>query len=106
MRITKKSARGKRSDIARHYEQWYSEALKKLFNDWKRMVAFYDFPEEHWRHIRTSHIVESPFSAVRLRTGTSRRYKNVANATALIWKFLMVAENLMLHTFWPRSMGA
>lgn len=83
---------GLRDEFASRYKQSYPEAVRKLFKDWERMVSFYSFPEEHWRHIRTSNVVESPFSAVRLRTGASRRYKNVTNATALIWKVLMVAE--------------
>jgi putative transposase len=37
-------------------------------------------------------VVESPFSAVRLRTDAARRYKKVANAETLIWKILMIAE--------------
>lgn len=56
------------------------------------MVTFYDFPREHWKHLRTSNPVESPFAAVRLRTNAGKRYKKVANATALIWRLLMVAE--------------
>lgn len=56
------------------------------------MVTFYTFPREHWRHLRTTNIVESPFSSVRLRTDASRRYKRVDGATAIIWKMLQVAE--------------
>ena len=56
------------------------------------MVAFYGFPKEHWKHLRTTNPVESPFAAVRLRTAAGKRYKKVANATALIWRVLMVAE--------------
>jgi transposase-like protein len=89
---SREECEGLRDEFARRYRQWYPKAVEKLFNDWERMCAFYAFPEEHWRHIRTSNVVESPFSTVRLRTGASRRYKNVANATALIWKVLMVAE--------------
>jgi hypothetical protein len=37
-------------------------------------------------------VIESPFAAVRLRTGAAKRFKNVENATALIWKTLLVAE--------------
>lgn len=59
------------------------------------MVAFYSFPKEHWKHLRTTNVVESPFAVVRLRTGAAKRYKKVANATAVIWKVLLVAE----HTF-------
>ena len=56
------------------------------------MVTFYRFPKDHWTHLRTSNPVESPFSAVRLRTDAARRYKKVANAEALIWKILLIAE--------------
>ena len=56
------------------------------------MVTFYEFPLEHWGHIRTSNVIESPFASVRLRTNAAKRYRNVANAADLIWKVLMVAE--------------
>jgi transposase-like protein len=56
------------------------------------MVTFYRFPKDHWIHLRTTNVVESPFSAARLRTDAARRYKKVANAEALIWKILMIAE--------------
>ena len=56
------------------------------------MVTFYAFPKAHWIHLRTTNIVESPFSAVRLRTDASRRYKRVAGAQAIIWKMLRIAE--------------
>ena len=56
------------------------------------MVASYDFPEPHWKHLRTTNVVESPFASVRLRTSAAKRFKRVESATALIWKFLTVAE--------------
>jgi putative transposase len=68
------------------------QACEMIERDWERMIAFYSYPREHWKHLRTTNIVESPFSAVRLRTDASRRYKNVKNATALIWKVMMVGE--------------
>ncbi len=55
-------------------------------------MTFYRFPREHWRHLRTSNIVESPLAALRLRTDAAKRFKRVANATAVIWKMLMIAE--------------
>lgn len=68
------------------------QAREMIQRDWERMMTFYSYPREHWKHLRTSNIVESPFSAVRLRTDASRRYKKAENATALIWKVLMVGE--------------
>lgn len=74
------------------YGKDFPKAAETLTRDWERMVTFYGFPREHWVHIRTTNIVESPFSAVRLRTDAARRFKKVANATAMIWKLLRVAE--------------
>ena len=70
----------------------YEAAAESLERDWDRMVTFYAFPKEHWRHIRTTNPVESPFAALRLRTDAAKRYKRVDRAIAVIWKMLMVAE--------------
>lgn len=56
---------------------------------------------EHWVHLRTTNIVESPFAAIRLRTDAAKRFKLVDNATALIWKLVMVGEKS-----WRRLKGA
>ena len=47
---------------------------------------------EQWQHLRTTNPVESPFSALRLRTDATRRFKKVDNTQAIIWKILLVAE--------------
>jgi len=74
------------------YRKDYPKAAEKLLSDWDRMITFYSFPKEHWVHIRTTNVVESPFSSVRLRTDAAKRFKKVQNATAMIWKLLQVAE--------------
>ena len=71
----------------------YPKAVQTLERDWDRMITFYRFPKEHWVHLRTTNIVESPFAAVRLRTNAAKRYRNTTNATVLIWKLLMVAQS-------------
>jgi putative transposase len=68
------------------------EAAALVERDWQRMVAFYRFPREHWTHLRTTNVVESPFGALRLRTDAAKRFKKVENATAVIFKMLQVAE--------------
>jgi putative transposase len=79
------------------FQQWcrtrgHGEAADLIEKDWEQLVAFYRFPKEHWQHLRTSNPVESPFDRVRIRTNAARRFKKVANATAVVWKTLMVAE--------------
>ena len=68
------------------------KAVERLQADWERLVTFYQFPQEHWVHLRTTTIVESPFATVRLRTTAAKRFKKVENARAVIWKLLQVAE--------------
>lgn len=74
------------------YGRRYPKAAERLARDWERLVAYYAFPKEHWRHLRTTNVIESPFDAVRLRTSAAKRFKKVENATALIWKLLLVVE--------------
>ena len=62
------------------FVQWcdqggYKGAAATLERDWERMVTFYQFPKEHWRHLRTTNVVESPFAALRLRTDAAKRFK-------------------------------
>jgi len=70
----------------------YQGAAATLERDWERMVSYYQFPKEHWKHLRTTNPVESPFAALRLRTDAAKRFKKVENATAVIFKMLMLAE--------------
>jgi transposase-like protein len=81
-----------RDAFAACYAKTDPKAVATLLKDWERMVIFYRFPKEPWIHLRTTHIVESPFSAVRLRTDAAKRHKKVAHATTVIWKMLLVAE--------------
>ena len=86
-------AEKKRDDfLAWCRKEGYQTAGDTLIRDWERMVTFYRFPKEHWKHLRTTNVVESPFAALRLRTDAAKRFKKVENATAVIWKMLMLAE--------------
>ena len=89
---TKKECEKRRDEFVQRYEKSDKKAVETLLRDWDRMVTFYNYPKEHWRHLRTTNIVESPFSAIRLRTDASRRFKRVEGARAMIWKLMGVAE--------------
>lgn len=88
---TRAEASRRRDQFAERFAL-YADAVQTLSRDWERMTTFYDFPEDHWIHLRTTNIVESPFASVRLRTDAAKRFKRVSNATALLWKLLRVAE--------------
>lgn len=81
-----------RDTFARAYRRMFPKAVECLERDWDRLVAYYAFPNEHWKHLRTTNVIESPFAAVRLRTSAAKRFKKVDNATTLIWKTLLVVE--------------
>ena len=49
-----------REVFARRYRPWYPKAVDVLEDDWERMVAFYDFPEDHWKHQGQWHGSPSP----------------------------------------------
>jgi putative transposase len=88
-----KEAEGYRDQFLKWCQEGnYQRAADTLERDWERMVTFYSFPKEHWRHLRTTNPVESPFAGLRLRTDAAKRYKKVDNATAVIWKMLLLAE--------------
>jgi putative transposase len=89
---TEKEAERLKREFRKTHERAFPKAVERLESDWERMVTYYALPKEHWKHIRTTNIIESPFAAVRLRTGASKRFKKVENATALIWKTLLVVE--------------
>ncbi len=82
-----------RDAFAKRFGREQPDAIACLERDWDALTAFYDFPAEHWKHLRTSNVVESPFASLRLRTDAAKRFKVVANATMLIWKVLRVAES-------------
>lgn len=70
----------------------HERAADVLDTDWERMLTFHRFPKQHWKHLRTSNPVESPFAALRLRTSAAKRYQRADNATAVIWKMLLAAQ--------------
>lgn len=95
--IPSAETRSEAERLQKKFQGWcrqhgWKDAAAVLDRDWERMLTFYSFPKTHWQHIRTSNPVESPFSALRLRTDAARRFKKVDNATAVIWKMLMICE--------------
>jgi putative transposase len=95
-----------RAQFDKRYRQLAPKAVERLGGDWERLVTFYQFPREHWRHLRTTNVVESPFAAVRLRTTAAKRFKKVESATAMIWKVLHVAETTFRRLNAPELLPA
>ena len=74
------------------YGAKYPKALAKLDRDWTPLTAFYDYPAEHWRHLRTTNPIESSFATVRLRTRVTKGAGSKAAALAMAYKLLESAQ--------------
>jgi len=76
-------------------ETWgvkYDKAVECLVKDRDALLAFYDFPAEHWKHLRTTNVVESSFATVRHRTVRSKGCLSNKTALAMIFKLAEAAE--------------
>jgi putative transposase len=68
--------------------QGQADAAACLERDWEDFVTFFDFPEEHWTHLRTTNPIESIFAGVRLRTNAAKRMRVRENALYLVFKLV------------------
>lgn len=74
------------------FDAKYPKAVAKLDKDWAHLTAFYDFPAEHWRHLRTSNAIESSFATVKLRTRVTKGAGSKKAALAMAYKLLDAAQ--------------
>jgi putative transposase len=74
------------------YSAKYPKAMACLAKDKEELLAFYDFPAEHWIHIRTTNPIESAFSTVRLRTHKSRNCGSRDTTLAMVFKLMEAAQ--------------
>lgn len=74
------------------YEVKYSKATECLEKDRDELLAFYDFPAEHWKHIRTTNPIESTFATVRHRTKRSKGCLSRETAFIMVFKLIKNAE--------------
>ena len=71
-----------------------------LLKDRGALLTFYDFPAEHWNHLRTSNPIESVFSTVRLRTVRTKGALSQDTARLMVFKLVMAAAET-----WRRLKG-
>ncbi|MBC8733452.1 IS256 family transposase [Paraburkholderia sp. UCT2] len=74
------------------YSAKYPKAAGKLTNDRDELLAFYDFPAQHWQHLRTTNPIESTFATVRHRTTRTRNCVSRATFLGLAFKLIESAE--------------
>jgi transposase-like protein len=71
----------------------FAKAVAKITDDLDELLAFYDFPAEHWVHLRTTNPIESTFASVRHRTKITRGPGSKAAGLAMAYKLIMAAQD-------------
>ena len=84
----------------KRFQAKYPQAMDCLSKDRDTLLAFYDYPAEHWVHIRTTNPIESTFATVRLRTERSRNCGSRDTTLAMVFKLLQSAQKR-----WKRIKG-
>ena len=83
----------------------YDKAAACLVKDRTALLAFYDFPAEHWKHVRSSNPIESTFATVRLRTDKTKGCLSRETALAMVFKLAKAAERHWRRLNGPDRLG-
>ncbi len=92
MAATREEAQAALTAFLETYQAKYPKAAEKIEKDRGSLLAFYDFPAEHWQHIRTTNPVESTFATVRHRTSRTRNCVSRPTFLGLAFKLMEEAE--------------
>jgi putative transposase len=79
--------------FARDYGAKWPKAVAKITDDAEELLTFFDFPAEHWLHLKTSNPIESTFSSVRLRTRVTKGPGSKTAGLAMAFKLLEAAQD-------------
>ncbi len=86
------------------YSLEYEKASDCLAKDRDGLLAFYEFPAEHWKHLRTTNPIESTFATVRHRTVRSKSCLSKKTALAMVFKLVGGAE-ILAPPRWPQPVA-
>ena len=92
MAATRADALEQFSQFAALYRAKYPKAVATIERHLERLLSFYDFPAEHWQHIRTTNVIESAFATVRHRQRQTKGNGSRKAALAMIYKLGVEAE--------------
>jgi len=87
------------------YEAKYPKATQCLEKDREVLLTFYDFPAEHWIHIRTTNPIESTFATVRLRTAKVRSCFSSKTVVTMAFKLCQCAQKRWQRLYGYRKLG-
>ncbi len=81
-----------RSRFEAEYRAKYPKAVESLAAHWERLVTFFDFPAGHWKHLRATNVIESPFATVRLRERATRGAGSRTKGLLMAFKLLDMVQ--------------
>lgn len=87
------------------YGAKYPQAIACLEKDREVLLTFYDFPAEHWRHIRTTNPIESTFATVRLRTAKARNCFSALTVLTMAFQLCCCAQKRWVRLHHPERIG-
>ena len=93
------------NDFVNTYEAKYPKAAQCLEKDRDALFTFYDFPAEHWRHIRTTNPIESTFATVRLRTNKVRGCFSTSTVISMAFKLCQCAQKKWIRLHCPERLA-
>jgi putative transposase len=93
------------NDFVKTYEAKYPKAAQCLEKDRDALLTFYDFPAEHWRHIRTTNPIESTFATVRLRTNKVRGCFSTNTVITMAFKLCQCAQKKWIRLHRPERLA-
>ena len=105
MAAEKDQAKRHFDDFLKIYGAKYPKAAECLEKDRDALLTFYDFPAEHWRHIRTSNPIESTFSTVRLRTDKVRGCFSSKTVVTMAFRLGQCAEKRWIRLHHPEHLA-
>ena len=105
MAETKQQAEKSFDHFVKSYEAKYPKAAECLAKDRDVLLTFYDFPAEHWIHLRTTNPIESTFATVRLRTAKTRGMLTRDTMMTMVFKISMSAQKRWRRLNRPERLG-
>ncbi len=88
----RKEAVSLRAQFVRQYQSLYPKAVASLLEAGDQLFSYFEVPRIFWRSIKSTNVIESAFSSVKLRTDAARRIRRRDSATYLVFKLLLNAE--------------
>ena len=105
MAETREAAEAAFGSFIEAYGAKYDKAVACLAQDREALLTFYDFPAEHWKHVRTANPIESTFATVRLRTTRTKGCLSRRTALTMVFRLCRSAQQRWRRLDGPARLG-